>query len=185
MVKAERFESSYLENKQNGKFELRALPVECQFAPIFGTLTGDYNNDGHTDVLITGNSYSTEVSTGAYDAMTGILLTGNGNGNFKTLVSSTTGFKADDDSKGIAALPISADTAIILSANSNGDLKTFAFAANNMTFITAGKNDEYAIVQKKDGKAYRHEFYWGNTYLSNSSRVLSYNISLVSSVIFY
>jgi enediyne biosynthesis protein E4 len=185
VVKSECFESSYLENKGNGKFERKALPLECQFAPIFGMLTGDYNNDGHTDVLITGNSYSTEVSTGAYDAMTGILLAGDGKGNFKTLASNTTGFKADGDSKGMAALPISANTAIILSASNDGDLKTYAFATNNITAAPAGKNDVYAVIQKKDGKTYRQEFYWGNSYLSNSSRVFSYNRSLVSSVIFY
>ncbi|MEO5889618.1 MAG: VCBS repeat-containing protein [Ferruginibacter sp.] len=185
VVKSECFESSYLENKGNGKFERKALPLECQFAPVFGMLTGDYNNDGHTDVLITGNSYSTEVSTGAYDAMTGILLTGNGKGNFKAFASAATGFKADGDNKGIAALPISANTTIILSANNNGDLKTYMVATNDISFVTAGKNDEYAIVQKKDGKTYRQEFYRGNSYLSNSSRVFSYNDSLVSSVIFY
>jgi enediyne biosynthesis protein E4 len=185
VVKSECFESSYLENKGNGKFERKALPLECQFAPIFGMLTGDYNNDGHTDVLITGNSYSTEVSTGAYDAMSGILLAGGGKGNFKTAVSNTTGFKADGDCKGMASLPISVNTAIILSANNDGDLKTYAFTTNNMAFVAAGKNDQYAIVQKKDGKTYRQEFYWGNSYLSNSSRVFSYNSSSVSSVIFY
>ncbi len=185
VVKSECFESSYLENKGNGKFERKALPLECQFAPIFGMLTGDYNNDGHTDILITGNSYSTEVSTGAYDAMTGILLTGNGKGNFKTFASRITGFKADGDSKGIAALPTSANTAIILSANNSGDLNSYAFAAKGLSSIATGKNDQYVIVQKKDGKTYRQEFYWGNTYLSNSSRVFIYNKSLVSSVIFY
>jgi hypothetical protein len=54
-----------------------------------------------------------------------------------------------------------------------------------MAFVAASKNDQYVIVQKKAGNAYRQEFYWGNTYLSNSSRVFSYNSSLVSSVIFY
>jgi hypothetical protein len=185
VVKSECFESSYLENKGNGKFERKALPLECQFAPIFGMLAGDYNHDGHTDVLITGNSYATEVSTGAYDAMTGILLAGDGKGNFKTFGAGKTGFMADGDSKGIAALPISARKTIILSANNNSDLKTYAFAADSMDFVAAGKNDVYAIVQKKDGKAYKQEFYWGNTYLSNSSRVASYNTSLISTVIFY
>jgi enediyne biosynthesis protein E4 len=185
VVKSECFESSYLENKGNGKFERKALPVECQFAPIFGMLTGDYNNDGHVDVLITGNAYSTEVSTGAYDAMTGILLTGNGKGNFKTVASNTTGFKADGDSKGMALLHTAGNANIILSANNEGDLKTYAYATNNITSAAAGKNDVYALIQKKDGKAYRQEFYWGNAYLSNSSRVFSYNSSLVSSVIFY
>jgi len=32
VVKSECFESSYLENKGNGKFERRALPLECQVA---------------------------------------------------------------------------------------------------------------------------------------------------------
>ncbi len=185
VVKSECFESSYLENKGNGKFERKALPLQCQFAPIFGMLTGDYNGDGYVDVLITGNSYSTEASTGAYDAMTGILLAGDGKGNFKTLASNTTGFKADGDSKGIVLLHTNADANIILSANNDGDLKTYSFSANNMSSVTAGKNDEYAIVQKKDGKAYRQEFYWGSAYLSNSSRVFNYNSSLVSSVIYY
>jgi len=152
--------------------------------PIFGMLTGDYNNDGHTDVLITGNSYSTEVSTGAYDAMTGILLAGDGRGNFKSLVN-TTGFKADGDSKGMALLHTAVNANIILSANNDGDLKTYSFSNNNMASATAGKNDVYALIQKNNGKTYRQEFYWGNSYLSNSSRVFNYNSSLVSSVIFY
>jgi hypothetical protein len=185
VVKSECFESSYLENKGNGKFERKALPLACQFAPIFGMLTGDYNNDGHEDVLITGNSYATEVSTGAYDAMTGILLAGDGKGNFKTSDAVKTGFKADGDSKGIAALPVPGNKAIILSANNNSDLKAYAFAADSLDFVAAGKNDAWAIVQKKDGKAYKQEFYWGNSYLSNSSRAFSYNNLLISSVIFY
>ncbi len=185
VVKSECFESSYLENKGNGKFERKALPLQCQFAPVFGMLTGDYNNDGHTDILITGNSYATEVSTGAYDAMTGLLLTGDGKGNFKTLASNTTGFKADGDSKGIAELHAAPKTAIVLCANNSGDLKTYSFINKNITSAPAAKNDVFAIVQKKDGKTCRQEFYWGNTYLSNSSRIFSYNDSLVSSVIFY
>jgi enediyne biosynthesis protein E4 len=184
LVKSECFESSYFENRGNGKFERKALPLECQFAPIFGMLTGDYNNDGHIDVLITGNSYSTEVSTGAYDAMTGLLLAGNGKGNFKPHASNTTGFKADGDSKGIALLHTTAGANIILSANNDGELKTHAFTTDNITFAKAGKNDVYAVIQNKNGKTYRQEFYWGNSYLSNSSPGLSFNSSLVLSVVF-
>jgi len=82
VVKAECFESSYFENKRNGVFERRSLPSLCQSAPVFGMITDDFNNDGHDDILITGNSYSTEVSTGNYDAMTGLLLAGDGKGHF-------------------------------------------------------------------------------------------------------
>ena len=76
VVKAECLESSYFENLGNGKFTRKALPLEAQFAPVFGMLTGDYNNDGNIDILMAGNSYATEASTGRYDAMTGLLLAG-------------------------------------------------------------------------------------------------------------
>ncbi len=185
VVKAERFESSYLENKQNGRFELKAFPIECQFAPVFGMLAGDYNNDGHTDVLITGNSYSTEVSTGAYDAMTGVMLAGDGKGNFKSYGSGSTGLKTDGDCKGIAALPLSPSAMMIVSANNNGNVESYVFRANANTVVAAGRSDKYAIIEKKDGNAYKHEFYWGDTYLSGSSRILSYNTAQVLSVTLY
>jgi hypothetical protein len=78
------------------------LPAEAQFAPVFGLLTGDYNGDGNLDVLIAGNSDATEASTGRYDAMTGLLLAGDGKGNFKSVNSAATGFKADKDVKSLA-----------------------------------------------------------------------------------
>lgn len=185
VVRSECLESSYFENKGNGKFERKALPLECQFAPIFGMLTGDYNNDGHLDVLITGNSYATEVSTGAYDAMTGVVLAGDGKGKFKVLNQNTTGFKADGDAKGTAAIHTSANGTIILSANNSGDLKSYVLNDKETSSFAIGKTDVYAIVQKYDGKTYKQEFYWGNTYLSHSSRIFSCKTSLVSSVTFY
>jgi hypothetical protein len=59
VLKSERFESSYIENKGGGKFEMKALPLRAQFSPVYGMLAGDFNNDGHTDVLCVGNSFST------------------------------------------------------------------------------------------------------------------------------
>lgn len=184
VVKSECFESSYLQNMGNGKFVRRALPLQCQFAPLFGMLTGDYNNDGHLDVLLTGNSYETEVSTGAYDALTGILLAGDGVGNFTVLSENRTGFKVDADAKGMAQLFTASNNRIVLTAINNGPLKTYQ-EINNGALVDISAGDQYAIVQKKDGKKYRQEFYWGNSYLSNSSRRLMYDINHVSSVTVY
>jgi hypothetical protein len=99
VVKSECFESSYFENRGNGEFVRKILPAEAQFAPVFGMLTGDYNNDGNLDVLMAGNSYSTEASTGRYDALEGLLLLGDGKGSFTSVKSSFTGFNADNDVK--------------------------------------------------------------------------------------
>ena len=184
VVKSECFESSYLRNLGNGKFERSALPLQCQFAPLFGMLTGDYNNDGHLDVLITGNSYETEVSTGAYDALTGILLAGDGRGNFNVLNANTTGFKVDGDAKGMAQLYTAGNNLLVLTAINNAPLKTDE-EKNKKTSADINASDLYAIVQKKDGKKYKQEFYWGNGYLSNSSRRLMYNGAFVSSITVY
>jgi len=172
IVKAECFESSYLENKGNGRFERKALPIQCQFAPLFGMVTGDYNNDGRLDVLLAGNSYSTEVSTGNYDAMTGVLLLGDGKGNFKPLPSAMTGFMADGDAKGMARINLVDNSSLILVANNNGKLQSYE-TAKDQKFFPVTQNDEYAIIHKKDGSSFKQELYLGSTYLSSSSRMLA------------
>lgn len=184
IVKSECFESSYLKNLGNGKFERTALPVQCQFAPLFGMLTADYNHDGHLDVLLTGNSYETEVSTGAYDAFTGLVLAGNGKGQFTVLNANNTGFKVDGDAKGMAQLFTANHNLLVLSAINNGPLKTYQ-QLNKGVLVEVNTSDQYAIVQKKDGKKYRQEFYWGNSYLSNASRKLMFDADLISSVKLY
>ncbi len=184
VVKSECFESSYLQNMGNGKFQRRSLPLQAQFAPVFGMLTGDYNHDGHLDVLLTGNSYETEVSTGAYDALKGVLLTGDGKGNFTALNANTTGFKVDGDAKGMVQLNSAANNLLVLTAINNGPLKT-SVEINKVASADIKDDDLYAIIQKKDGKKYKQEFYWGNGYLSNSSRRLKYNASSVLSISVY
>ena len=184
LVKSECFESSYLQNNGAGKFERKALPLQCQFAPIFGMLTGDYNNDGHPDVLITGNSYATEVSTGNYDAMTGLLLAGDGKGNFNPINSNASGFNADEDCKGMAQINLADNSALILVASNNGKLQSYTWAKNKNAPIPVNQNDVYAVVHKKDGTSFKQELYFGNTYLSGSSRMLTYTYPVTGVTVF-
>jgi enediyne biosynthesis protein E4 len=172
VVKSECFESSYLENKGNGNFERKALPAQAQFAPLFGMLTDDYTGDGHLDVLLTGNSYSTEVSTGRYDAFTGLLLAGDGKGNFKSIINNVSGFFNDGDAKGMAQLQLQNGKTAIISAN-NSSAAT-AYLVNNAfgKSIPVNEKDAYAIIYKKDGTHFKQEFYFGNAYLSGSSRTI-------------
>ena len=181
---SECFESSYLENMGNGEFKRKPLPLRCQFSPLFGMLTGDYNSDGHLDILITGNSYATEVSTGNYDAMTGLILFGDGKGNFQPLISSSTGFWADGDSKGIAQIHLADNSLATLVANNNDKLQAYRFLKRKSTPISVNTDDVYALVHKKDGSSFKHEFYFGNAYLSSSSRTLYYSDPVVSITIY-
>ncbi len=184
VVKSECFETSYFENKGNGQFERKGLPIECQFAPVYGVLTGDYNNDGFLDVLLTGNSYATETSTGRYDAMTGILLAGNGKGNFSVLQSNNTGFKADADAKGTAEIYLQDGKRLILVANNAAALQSYTALVKPAHMVTFQKNDAWYIVHKKDGSSYKAEIYHGNSYLSASAAVAGFADNIEKIIIF-
>ena len=184
VVKAECFESSYFENLGNGKFVRKALPIEAQFAPVFGMLTGDYNNDGNIDILMAGNSYATEASTGRYDAMTGLLLAGDSKGNFTSVTSSVTGFQADGDVKSLAEIYLSDGTCLILVGNNSGKMEAYKFERKEYTTIPLKNNDVYAIIGKKNGQRYRQEFYYGSNYLSQTSRTLKIENNVTGVTIF-
>ena len=169
VVCSEWFETSYIENEGNGNFVVRPLPLEAQFAPVFGILMDDFNRDGLLDVLLAGNSYTTEVSTGRYDASVGLYLQGDGHGKFNPVNAHTSGFFADDDAKGMAKLITLKDDELILIGNNSAALKSFN-VSGKVKHIAIQKDDAFALILRKNGSLYKHEFYFGSTYLSQSTR---------------
>ncbi len=45
VLRANYMQSAYVENRGNGTFSLRPLPVQAQLAPVFGMVTGDFDQD--------------------------------------------------------------------------------------------------------------------------------------------
>ncbi|HKK40953.1 MAG TPA: FG-GAP-like repeat-containing protein, partial [Bacteroidales bacterium] len=70
--------SSYVIWNDNGKFTWEKLPVPVQLSPLTHTTVQDLNGDGYKDVILTGNDYSFDVSTGYYDANKGLVLINKG-----------------------------------------------------------------------------------------------------------
>ncbi len=124
------------------------LPAEAQFAPVYGMITGDYNDDGNLDILMAGNSYATEASTGRYDAMTGLLLKGDGKGNFTSIKSAGTGFKADGDVKSLVQIYSPQGIATVLAGNNSGPLEAYEIR-KDQKIIPIKNTDRYAIINKK------------------------------------
>ena len=85
------FSSVYLENRK-GKFSLVSLPVNAQMFPVFAFASGDFNDDGKIDVLVAGNLLAVQPDLGRYDAGYGVVLTGDGRGNFEPLPIQKSGF---------------------------------------------------------------------------------------------
>jgi len=96
---ATQLQSCYAENRGNGQFRIRPLPALAQQAPIFGFLVDDFDHDGHLDALATGNFYPNEVNMGRQDASQGLLLRGNGKGNFTPIEPARSGFRVLGDSR--------------------------------------------------------------------------------------
>jgi enediyne biosynthesis protein E4 len=165
------FASSYIENLGKGKFEMKALPLIAQFGPIYGMVTEDFDNDGNLDVLLSGNSYAPEVLSGRDDAMIGLLLKGDGKGNFIPVHNSRSGFVSDMDSKGMAKIILANGQSLIVVGNNSNKTKSF-IDQMPATYVRANTNDVTANVTLSDGRKYSHEFQYGSTYLSNSSRSL-------------
>ncbi|PYP41414.1 MAG: hypothetical protein DMD43_06625 [Gemmatimonadetes bacterium] len=76
------FASSVALNDGKGRFSLRPLPAEAQFAPIRAVLADDFDGDGKTDLLVAGNFFGVPPMLGRYDAGYGLLLRGDGRGSF-------------------------------------------------------------------------------------------------------
>ena len=83
--------SSVLMNNKNGNFTLKPLPTEAQFSTVFGIVVNDFDGDGKQDILLGGNFYQSKPEAGIYDASYGLLLKGDGKGNFTAVKPQTSG----------------------------------------------------------------------------------------------
>jgi len=85
VLEAKTFASSVALNKGDGSFELRPLPMEAQFAPVYASVSGDFDGDGHTDVVVGGNFLGVTPVQGRYDASYGSVLRGDGMGGLSSV----------------------------------------------------------------------------------------------------
>ncbi len=184
VLKSTMFTSVYIQNNGNDRFEIKPLPAEAQFSPMFGTLITDVDEDGNLDVLAVGNSYASEVLSGYYDAGIGNFLRGDGNGNFKPVSVNQSGFFVDGDAKALARL-ISGDGKELFVITQNRDsLKVFTkcdqASAGSDSVVKLTPNDRYAIVTLASGKKRKQEAYLGTGYLSSSANSIIRNKTISS-----
>ena len=125
ILQANHFQSSYIENLGNGAFELSALPITIQFAPINGMVADDVNNDGNLDILMVGNDYGNEVFVGRYDAFKGYPVLGDGKENFEEASISKSGFSVGGDAKGLVKLYRGTGEEIFVATQNRDNLKLF------------------------------------------------------------
>ncbi len=117
--------SMYFEN-QGGKFIAKALPNEAQIFPIYAQMAIDLNKDGRLDLLIAGNDMGQQVETGALDAGNGLVLLGDGKGQFKPVYARNSGFWASKEARSMLLVHDKKGAVKVLVGNSNGPVQGFS-----------------------------------------------------------
>ncbi|MBD0404671.1 FG-GAP-like repeat-containing protein [Flammeovirga sp. EKP202] len=125
------FASALLMNKGNGTFEFHNLPSEAQYSAINSIIVHDQNNDSHLDLLVAGNWYVSEVETTRNDASYGLLMLGDGQGNFDVLTPKTTGLYMDGDVRDMKMFVTANGNDVILLSRNNDSLKAFVKKQNS------------------------------------------------------
>lgn len=169
-LEANHFSSSYIENLGNGRFKLSILPIAVQVAPVNGMITDDFDNDGNLDILMVGNDFGNEVFWGRYDAFTGLVLKGDGTGNFDIISSVKSGFYVPGDAKSLIRLTNNGDEYYITSVNRDSIRAFVREAPDSRVVITTAPTDAALELVYTDGRKVRSELYYGAGYMSQSSR---------------
>lgn len=179
VLKANWLKSSYIENKGNGVFEIRELPIQAQFAPIFGMITQDFDQDGNLDVLLTGNDFGAEVSVGRNDALNGLLLKGNGKGNFAPVTLDKSGYCVTGDAKSLVKIMNPQGQLLTITSQNKNTLRFFEYHFP-VRSIALKPNETTVLLKLKNGKTRREEIGFGSSFLSQSAHNLTISSDIQS-----
>ena len=143
-------------------------------------MANDFNNDGIVDLLLNGNEFSMAPGLGKNDALNGLLLKGNGKGTFLPLSIMQSGIYIPGNGKAVLQLNVGGNVAYAASQN-RGALKMYR-GRDTSRIVPILPGDREAIIDYKNGLKRKGEFYYGSSFLSQSSRllVLSSNIRSVT-----
>ena len=113
-------------NMGDGTFKIKALPVEAQLSPTYAISAQDFDKDGNVDILLGGNLHRVKPQVGKYGANYGILLLGDGNGNFKALSKEKTGLSISGEVRDFKVQMLNGRQVLLIAMN-NEPVKAYKF----------------------------------------------------------
>jgi hypothetical protein len=124
-LEAKEMRSSVLLNNKNGTFTLKPLPKEAQLSQLYGIAVIDYDKDGKEDIVMGGNFYESRPEAGIYDGTYGLLLKGDGTGNFTAIPNQQSGINIRGAVRDIITLHVGKKKKLLLWTLNNGPLSIF------------------------------------------------------------
>ncbi len=114
--------SSAIFINNNGQYTQKQLPLQVQFSCVNGISYKDYDGDGKSDLLLSGNFYPYRVQQGNGDASIGLLLKGNGKGDFTPVAHRSLGVYIPGDARDQVTLKGKEGDIVVISKN-NGKVQ--------------------------------------------------------------
>ncbi len=111
-------------NEGENNWQTVALPLQAQFAPMYGVLAHDFDRDGRIDLLFGGNFYAAKPEVGRYDASYGALLLNQGDGRFEFTPSAHSGLRLRGQVRDFQMVTLPNGRQVLLVAKNNDRLET-------------------------------------------------------------
>ncbi len=114
---AQMLSTIYLQNNGGDGFEMKPLPGEVQYSPVYVMQTIDVNNDGKKDVIIAGNNAWTRVRFGRNRSNHGVVLTNDGKGNFTYVPQYVSGLNIRGDVRSLGMINVKGKKKLLFGVN--------------------------------------------------------------------
>jgi hypothetical protein len=105
---------------RGSNFLARPLPMEAQFAPVFGITVGDFDGDRREDLFLAQNFFATGTDKPPFDAGRGLLLLGDGTGHFRAVPGRESGVEIYGEQRGAACADFDRDGRLDVAVGQNG-----------------------------------------------------------------
>ena len=113
------FASAWFENDGQGRFTARRLPNWAQTTPLFAILPLPTETGRGRDLLVAGNTHTSDVESGPYDALRGLVLARTARG-YEPVLQGTSGIVLPGDVRGLVRLRTPTGPLVIAATNGGG-----------------------------------------------------------------
>jgi hypothetical protein len=121
---ATELQSGVFVQQADGTFRFAPLPRAAQIAPVNAIVVRDVDGDGKLDLVCVGNDFGPEPTTGRFDGGLGLVLKGDGQGNFTALRPAQSGLMVPGEARSAVAVTSGNTLRIVVGCN-QGSLLLF------------------------------------------------------------
>ena len=126
VLQAKTFQTGVWLNRGGKKFDPAPLPAQAQLFPVHAISIADFDGDTRTDLLLGGNLHRAKPETGIYAAGHGLLLIGDGTGNFAAVENRESGLNLKGETRAFRTIRIGGKR-YLMAAMNNDKIRFFQY----------------------------------------------------------